>query len=554
MIRARLFYNLIDTRYKWLTLHPIMNRCLLTVLVVLAVAVAGKAIERPTMGWSSWNTYRVNISDSLIRAQADALVALGLDKAGYRYINIDDGYFGGRDPQSGRLLFHPQRFPQGLKPVVDHIHRLGLKAGIYSDAGRNTCGNFWDHDTIARGVGLYGHEPADSRHLFGELGFDFIKVDFCGGDPKQNSEHLELDPAVQYAAIRRAIDASGRKDVRMNVCRWDYPGTWVSDVASSWRISHDITPSWQSVRNIIAENLYLSAYAGGGHYNDMDMLELGRGLTPAEERTHFAMWCIMSSPLLIGCDMTTMPEDTRRLLANSRLIAINQDPLGLQAYVAQKSPNGGYVLVKDIIKLNGTRRAVALYNPTDSTITVSAPLKALDLEGNATATDLFSGAESVITDGHITATLEPHATAAYSVKADRRLMRTLYEAETAYLSEYQEIENKDNARYKADSRCSGGMMGTGAGNSETNDIVWRDVYVPATGTYLVTIRYMAPTQATMQLKASGEKEAHTLTAAASSSPILTEPVKVKLRKGRNSIRLYAPAGPMPDIDCMHITR
>ena len=157
------------------------------------------------MGWSSWNTYRVNISDSLILCQAEALVGFGLDTVGYRYVNIDDGYFGGRDLASGELKFHPVRFPVGLKPVVDGIHALGLKAGIYSDAGRSTCGSFWDNDTIALNVGLYGHESRDCRLFFKDLGFDFIKIDFCGGDAKQNGEHLSLDPRKQYGIIRDAV-------------------------------------------------------------------------------------------------------------------------------------------------------------------------------------------------------------------------------------------------------------------------------------------------------------------------------------------------------------
>lgn len=138
------------------------------------------AIELPTMGWSSWNTYRINISDSLIMRQADAIVSQGLHDVGYTYINIDDGFFGGRYPQTGRLLIHPTRFPRGLQPVVSHIHSLGLKAGIYSDAGANTCGNWYDKDSIAQGVGLYGHDRQDCDMFFRELGFDFIKIELSG--------------------------------------------------------------------------------------------------------------------------------------------------------------------------------------------------------------------------------------------------------------------------------------------------------------------------------------------------------------------------------------
>ena len=188
------------------------------------------------MGWSSWNTYHVNISDSLIMRQADAMVAKGLKAAGYTFVNIDDGYFGGRDKLTGQLLIHATRFPQGLKPVVEHIHGLGLKAGIYSDAGRNTCGSIYDADTIGVGVGLYGHDQQDCNYFFGDLGFDFIKVDYCGGRPHPKGDTLTLDEDPRYTEIAEAIKRTGRKDVRLNICRWDFPGTWAARVASSWRM------------------------------------------------------------------------------------------------------------------------------------------------------------------------------------------------------------------------------------------------------------------------------------------------------------------------------
>ena len=320
------------------------------------------AYEPPTMGWSSWNTYGVGISEDLIKRQTDALVKRGLKDAGYQYINIDDGYFGGRD-EDGHLLIHPTRFPNGMKVVVDYIHSKGLKAGIYSDAGKNTCASFHGGDIIGKGVGLYGHDQEDADFLFKELGFDFIKVDFCGGDPIHNEDQLKLSERERYTQIHQAILNTGRTDVRMNVCRWAFPGTWVHDVASSWRTTGDIWLSWESIRNIIAENLCLSAYATEGKFNDMDMLEVGRGLTEEEDKTHFGMWCIMSSPLLIGCDMTTMSRTTFELLTNEELIALNQDPLALQAYVVKKVA-GAYVLVKDVETLQGMKRAVAFYNPT----------------------------------------------------------------------------------------------------------------------------------------------------------------------------------------------
>ncbi len=258
--------------------------------LLCATAASGQEFLPPVMGWSSWNTYRVNINDELIRKQADAAVRLGLRDAGYIYINIDDGFFGGRD-SDGNLVTHPERFPDGLYGIVDYIHARGMKAGIYSDAGCNTCGSMWDNDALGVGVGFYGHERQDADMYFNRWGFDFIKIDYCGA-----GQHLNLEEQERYSAICAAIREVCDRNISINICRWAFPGTWARDLARSWRISPDINPSWASVKSIIAKNMYLSAFAGGGHYNDMDMLEIGRGLSPDEERTHFGIWCIMSSP------------------------------------------------------------------------------------------------------------------------------------------------------------------------------------------------------------------------------------------------------------------
>lgn len=351
--------------------------------IILAAMTSSTAAaqDSPTMGWSSWNTYGVNISESLIKSQADAMVSQGLKDVGYNHINIDDGFFGGRNTETGELLIHSTRFPNGLKTVADYIHSRGLKAGIYSDAGANTCGNYYNGDTESVNVGMYNYDQHDAGFYFTTCGFDFIKVDFCGGDASQNSQGLALDPQERYTAISNAIKNTGRTDVRLNVCRWNYPGTWVHDIAFSWRTTHDIANSWNSVKGILGENLYMSAYCYGGRFNDMDMLEVGRSLTEEEDKTHFGMWCIMSSPLLIGCDLTTIKPAALALLKNEELIALNQDPLHQQAYVVALS-NGCYILVKDIETLNGNKRVFAIYNPNDDARTVQVGFADLDLAGS----------------------------------------------------------------------------------------------------------------------------------------------------------------------------
>ena len=205
--------------------HPFL--ALLAAAAFSLSAQAQTSPKGPTMGWSSWNTYLTNINETLIKKQATAMVSKGFKNAGYQYINIDDGFQGGRDSETGQLLINKSRFPNGLKPVVDFIHNKGLKAGIYSDAGHNTCGSYHNGDALGKNTGLYQHDEQDAQYFFNELGFDFIKVDFCGGDPIHNEDQLKLDEEERYSAIWQAILSTGRTDVRYNVCRWAYPGTWI---------------------------------------------------------------------------------------------------------------------------------------------------------------------------------------------------------------------------------------------------------------------------------------------------------------------------------------
>ena len=479
------------------------------------------------------------------------MVRLGLKDAGFLYINIDDGYFGGRDKATGRLLIHPTLFPRGLKPVVDYIHGLGLKSGIYSDAGANTCGNFWNDDTIAKNVGLLCHEQQDIDFFFKELGCDFIKVDFCGADGFSNHAHYSFEPYDRYKAIHEAIERTGRKDVRLNVCRWNYPGTWVSDVATSWRISEDIRDNWASVRNIIGQSLYLSAYAGNGRYNDMDMLEVGRSMTEEEDRTHFGIWCIMASPLLIGCDMTTLKPETHALLTNRELIALNQDTLGLQAYVAS-TDGKTYVLVKDIEEAYGNVRAIALYNPTDEPQEITVDMTTLDLGGKVRMRDLFACKDAAEVNGKWSETVAPHGVRIYRLEAEKRLERSIYEGETAYLSSYQEIYNPmafGTGTYFADSTCSGGMKAGNLGMRPQNDLRWRNVYSKNGGSYDMTIDCLTPEKRKMIVVVNGG-EGTVVEIEPSSEGITSINIKVYLKQGENEIRLYNDRARMPEIDRM----
>ena len=523
---------------------------LLTFACIAMVQVNLLAQDGPTMGWSSWNTYGVNISESLIRQQTNAMVSKGLKSAGYEYINIDDGYFGGRDAETGQLIIHPKRFPNGLKTVADYIHAKGLKAGIYSDAGRNTCGSMFNGDATGKGVGLYEHDQQDADFFFKECGFDFIKVDFCGGSYYHNDDHLVLDEQERYTAIAQAIRNTGCNNVRMNVCRWAYPGTWIDGQAFSWRTTGDIYDGWESVKGILAENLYLAAYCSKGHYNDMDMLEVGRSMNTEEDKTHFGMWCIMNSPLLIGCDLANIKSTTLSLLKNKELIALNQDTLYQQAYLVGKN-NGCNILVRDIETMNGTKRAFAIYNPNDAAKEATVTFNDLCLEGTVTLRDLFQKKDLGSFTDKYSVTIPAHGTRIYTAEGQFRTERKRYEAETAYISDFQELKNNQAERtgiYEYADFCSCGLKAGWLGYSEQNDLQFRNIHSDEGGDYSLTIAYISGENRQIRIDVNGTR-AQTITANSGGwQTVGKKKVKVTLQKGNNVIRLYNPQNWMPDID------
>lgn len=326
--------------------------------------------KTPIMGWSSWNNFHVNISEEIIRTQADHMVSTGMRAAGYSYINIDDGFFGGRD-ENGNLIAHMERFPGGMKAVSEYIHSRGLKAGIYSEAGINTCASFWDADTIGVGMGLFGYDEQDLTLMLDEWGYDFIKVDWCGADA------MGLDEQTRYTEIGSLI-RSIRPDVVYNICRWEFPGEWAVQVADSWRISGDISNRYESILRIIDLNADLWRYASPGHVNDMDMLQVGRGMSYEEDKAHFSMWCMMCSPLLAGNDLSNMSEETLGILINEELIAINQDPL---VYQARRIIDHGELEVwaKPLGTTINGQVAVALLNRSENADTIGFDMSAVGI-------------------------------------------------------------------------------------------------------------------------------------------------------------------------------
>ena len=534
-----------------------------SIIIALAAILASSCCERPQgvkpplMGWSSWNAYMVDISDSIITHQADLMVEKGLKDAGYRYVNIDDGFFGYRD-ERGYMVPHPERFPkgpEGMRALVDHIHSLGLKAGIYSDAGDNTCGSSYNHDLNGLGAGLYGHDVVDAERYFNEWDFDFIKLDYCGG------QNLKLDPEERYREIRRVIDSVATRHIRINVCRWNFPGTWVNGIGDSWRISADIRPVWKSIKYIVGKNLYLSAYAGNGNYNDMDMLavgynikpspfwEEGLGLSYTEEEAHFGIWCIMSSPLLLGCDIEYIPEETMKIITNPELIAINQDRLGLQAHVVQHVGET-YVFAKDIIEKWGNTRAVALYNPADTSMRFTLTPEEIEMTGALTVRDLNLNAD-LGECSSIEMTLPPHSAKILKVSGER-IEPTLYEAEWGYCPDFTAIKGT-GVKYVPMEGTSGRAVAMNLGGSESNCLEWRDVHSISGGEYELSLTIQYCEEATgLRISVNGE-EKEIVSCGLAKDGFYTLNTIAELNKGENCVRIWSETQ-LPAVDKLNITK
>ena len=517
---------------------------------------AARDFDPPIMGWSSWNTFRTEISEEIICGQADALISTGLAEAGYNYVNIDDGFTNGRG-EDGRIIIDTVKFPGGMKAVADYIHSVGLKAGMYSDAGDNTCAS-QNFRPYGLNVGLYGHEIEDCKMMFDEWGYDFFKVDNCGG------RHLDLDEKEQFTKIAEALKACDNKNINFNVCRWVFPGTWVMDIADSWRTTHDIAENWESVKTIVLENLYLTAYVGGGHYNDLDMLEIGRGLSPEIERTHMAVWCIQSSPLVVGCDLNKMPDYSIEFLKNADLIAMDQDRLGIAAPVVQKEGET-YVMAKDMEQFYGPKRAVVVSNLGESEQTITLDAASLGFKGGVKVYDCFTHSDRPELSKDFTLTIAPHDSEAFFVSG-KRIEKSIYQGEEAYLNAYTEINEQDfpayrrpydipSPRYRESASADLGLYAAEVGGWEDNYLEWRNVYSEKGGEYALTLRYACPDARNMSVSVNGGEVA-TLEALTTGGELEWQEtnVKVNLNKGWNTVRLSNPAEKIPSIDRMTIKK
>ena len=350
----------------------------------------------PPMGWNSWNRFGCEINESVIRGAADAMVSSGMKDAGYQYVVIDDCWHGARDAQ-GNIQPDPTRFPSGIKALADYIHSKGLKFGIYSDVGDKTC---------AGRPGSRGHEYQDAAQ-YAAWGVDYLKYDWCNAGT--------MDGHAAYLTMSEALRASGRPIV-FSMCEWgtNKPWLWARNIGNLWRTTGDIYDAWEghkTYQNGMIDNLELQVgldeYAGPGHWNDPDMLEVGNGgMTDSEYRAHFSLWAILAAPLIAGNDLSHMPPATHDILTNAAVIAVDQDPLGIE----------GKRIAKDGDRevwarpLKGGGRAVVLLNLSTTPQTISVSWEELGYPAalKAPVRDLWSGASAEASGGY-SAVVAPHA-------------------------------------------------------------------------------------------------------------------------------------------------
>jgi alpha-galactosidase len=353
----------------------------------------------PPMGWNSWNYFAEKVTDKDIRDSADQIVATGMKDAGYIYVNIDDTWEGKRDANG--VLHTNEKFPD-MKALADYVHSKGLKIGIYSSPGPQTCAGY---------EGSYGHEEQDAQ-LYASWGIDYLKYDLCSfipimrkQAPNDRAEQMRIMIAA-YDKMAKALKATGRPIV-LSLCQygWDAVWEWAPGLGGNlWRTTGDISADWDRIYTLLSQQEGLQKYAGpdgpyGGHWNDPDMLEVGNGkLSLAENRSHFSMWAMLAAPLLAGNDLPHMKPEIHDILTNRDVIALDQDKLGRQA---DRVYSEGEV---DVWKkqLSGGAVAIAVLNagsPRYASHPFHLDTAKLGLRGTVKGKDLWTGKEIELKDG-----------------------------------------------------------------------------------------------------------------------------------------------------------
>jgi alpha-galactosidase len=354
-------------------------------------------VRTPPMGWNSWNHYHDQFDDKTVRATADALVASGMAAAGYKYVIVDEGWSSSRD-KNGNIVGNA-RFPD-MKALAEYVHSKGLKIGIYSSPGPQVCGGY---------QGSYGHEEQDAK-TFAEWGYDYLKYDWCGANRIYEKTQADLQGA--YQKMGEALAKSGRPIV-YSLCEYGWGDVWTWGAKAGgnlWRTTGDISDHWESMDRIGFANLDITQYPGPGHWNDPDMLEVGNGgMTADEYRTHMSLWAMLRAPLIAGNDLRTMTEETKSILMNAEIVAVDQDPEARP--VQRRTPDGSKETL--VRRMAGESVVVGLFNRGSAPAEMSFRWDGLRLNANLggkslEARDLWKHEVVPVKGDSYTATVPPH--------------------------------------------------------------------------------------------------------------------------------------------------
>lgn len=400
-----------------------MKKIVVFLLLAIQITVYGQfpdLAKTPPMGWNSWNAFDLNINSKIVKAVADSMMTKGLSAAGYQYIVIDDGWQISRD-KNGKIVADSTRFPEGIKYLADYVHSRGLKFGIYTCCGTKTCGGR---------PGSYGYEAIDAK-TYAEWGVDYIKEDWCNTDG--------MDTRTQYKIMSESIRATGRP-MLLSLCEWGVssPWEWAQGTGAMWRTTGDIQDCFDCVRNwggmgwvpLLEKNVNLAPYAGPGHWNDPDMMEVGnKALTPTECRSHFAMWCMLAAPLIAGNNISTMNDTIKDILTAPEIIAIDQDPLGIQG-IRIRNDSGLQVWQKP---LKDGSIAVALLNLTKTSANMFVSLEEIGFEKGVSGSvrDLWNRKDIGSVKDSFKTQVEPHGVVVVKIKGKKASVSELKFNETS---------------------------------------------------------------------------------------------------------------------------
>lgn len=489
----------------------------------------------PAMGWSSWNHYGCSgVNETVIEQQATAMVSSGLKAAGYTYINLDDCWMAAKRDANGNLVPDPTKFPDGMPALVSYVHGLGLKIGLYEDVGTTTCDN--------GNPGSSGHYQQDAN-TFAAWGIDYIKMDWCSNSG--------LDPQTAYTQFSQALAATN-SNIVFSICDWGTkePWNWAPAIANSWRTTPDIVDNWLSMLNNLEATSSLAFAAKPGAWNDPDMLEVGNGgMTNTEDQTHFAMWALLSAPLIAGTDLTNMSSNTLATLTNSEVIAVDQDALGKQGILLSDNGAGLQVWSKQVT--GGTVVALLNKSMVSAAITANWSDLGLDPSQSVTVRDIWNHVDMGSYTNSISSQVPSHGVTLLKLGATATPpAQTVYEADSSV------NQASDGA---AVSTCSmtwgytcldGGEVGY-IGNGGT--ITFENVNADTAGLYNMTIYGMLSGTRVYDVSVNGgDVSPVTLTGSSFSIPSASG-LQVQLNAGANSIEFGNPSTWAPDLDHIVLT-